>query len=144
MNQPEQRQKALCLSWTLLFSLRMEALQMQKFKRWDIYFQGRDAPAILRIYCLDNINESDQSWESHLPTKKFKRSIRQFYLKRVVQLFISFQMRFIYIILNRKVILVWRWTYFKNIHLYVLTFLTVSFTMRAERQKTDWKNGSYF
>lgn len=25
----------------------------------DIYFQGRDAPAILRIYCLDNINESD-------------------------------------------------------------------------------------
>ena len=47
--------------------------------------------------------------------------------------FHKFSDEFIYIILNRKVILVWRWTYFKNIHLYVLTFLTVSFTMRAER-----------
>ena len=144
MNQLKQQRKVHFLLWILLFSLRMAVLQMQKFRRQDTYFQDREVPATLRICCSGSIKESDQNQENHLLIKKLKKYIQQFYLRKVMQLLLSFQKNNTSIALNKKAILVWRWICYRNILSFALTFLITPFIMKAERQRADWKSGSYF
>ena len=81
---------------------------MLRFKKLDIYFRDKEVHVIRQIYYCDSIRESERSLDKDSHIEKSRKYILLFCLKKVIQIFLTFQRKYISTILSRRVIQEWK------------------------------------
>ena len=81
---------------------------MLRFKKLGIYFLEKDAHAIRQIYYYDSIRESGQNLDRDSHIEKSRKYIPLSCSKKVIRIFLTFQRKYIFTILSRRVIQEWK------------------------------------
>ena len=77
-------------------------------KKLGIYFLDKEAHAIRQIYYYDSIRESGQNLDRDSHIEKSRKYIPLSCSKKVIRIFLTFQRKYIFTILSRRVIQEWK------------------------------------